>query len=109
MAESTPDYGQRLLPSLIDEIAHQDPERPYVSIPRTTNPQDGYRDISFSSFARSINRCSWWIEEQIGRGWNFETIAYMGPQDLIYAILVLSSIKTGYKARASASLTSSTD
>ena len=106
MSKITSNFGQRILPSLIDEIAEKDPKRPYVSIPRTSNPQDGYRDISFLSFARSINRCSRWIEEQIGRGEKFETLAYMGPQDLMYAILVISSIKTGYKARTSTSLIS---
>ena len=103
MRKALPDYGQRPLPSLIDEIAERDPERPYVSISQTSSAQDGYKDISFSSFAKAVNRCSWWMEEQLGRGHGFETLAYMGPQDLMYPVLIMASIKTGYKVSMAAS------
>ena len=90
-------YGQRPLPSFIDSIAESDPTRPYVSIARSSNAQDGFRNLDFLTFARSINRCAWWIEDQIGRGKDFETISYMGPPDLLFAILIIATNKTGHK------------
>ncbi|KAI5917609.1 hypothetical protein F4810DRAFT_704756 [Camillea tinctor] len=71
---------QRVLPSLVDNIALTDPSR-----------------ILYSAFAHAVNRCSWFIEKNLGRGQNFPTLAYMGPQDLVYAILILACNKTGYR------------
>lgn len=98
MASSPPsNVGERLLPSLVDEIARTDPHRVIYSITKTKNPQDGFQDITAKALARSVDRCSWYIEKSLGRGQDFPTLCYMGPQDVVYAILVLACIKTGYK------------
>ncbi|KAI0144537.1 hypothetical protein GGR57DRAFT_325304 [Xylariaceae sp. FL1272] len=91
--------GARLLPSLIDEIASSDPERILYSITRTGDPADGFLDISAAVFARAANRCAWFIHKLLGGpGKDFPTVAYMGPQDITYAILVIACHKTGYAA-----------
>ena len=92
------DCGRRLLPALIDSIARSDPERPFISLGLTSQPSDGFRDISFSAFTRAIDRCSRWLEEALGRGKNFPTLfTYLEPYDLRHAILVLAANKTGFK------------
>ncbi|KAI1213865.1 uncharacterized protein F4807DRAFT_203056 [Annulohypoxylon truncatum] len=92
-----PILGERLLPSLVDEIASSDPHRVLYSVARTKNPEDGFEDIDVKSFACAVDCFSWYIDEHLGRGQGFPTLAYIGPQDLLYAISVLASIKTGYK------------
>ena len=92
-----PQCGRRLLPVLVDEIAHVSPGRPFVAIPRSPDPKDGFLDISYHSFAEAINKCAWWIEKELGRGHLFETITYMGPLDLLYPILIFAAVKTGHK------------
>ncbi|KAI0424717.1 hypothetical protein F5Y09DRAFT_323623 [Xylaria sp. FL1042] len=87
----------RLLPSLVDELAQSDPSRVLYSVAKTKNPADGFRDISAAEVSRAVDRCSWLIENALGRGVDFPTILYLGPQDLNYAIILLASIKTGYK------------
>lgn len=89
--------GKRLLPSLVDHIAATDPDRILYSVPKTKDPQDGFNEIAARPFAAAVDRCSWYLEEHLGRGEDFPTLTYLGPQDLMYAILVLASIKTGYK------------
>ncbi|ESZ95633.1 hypothetical protein SBOR_3981 [Sclerotinia borealis F-4128] len=89
--------GRRLLPNLIDEIASSDPTRIFASIPLSNDLQDGFRDIDFADFARSINHCAWWIEKNLGRSETFQTLNYVGPQDLRYTILPFAAIKTGYQ------------
>jgi acyl-coenzyme A synthetase/AMP-(fatty) acid ligase len=89
--------GQRLLPSLVDDIARSDPSRILYSVARAKDPADGFGDISSRDFARAVNRCALFIDGALGRGQGFPTLVYMGPHDLNYAILVLASIKTGYK------------
>lgn len=89
---------QRLLPSAVDELAVVDPHRILYSVPRTRTISDGFLDITAKIFARAVNRCAWHIEANIGRaGPGFPTLTYMGPQDVVYAILILACVKTGYK------------
>ncbi|KAI5918368.1 hypothetical protein F4810DRAFT_704251 [Camillea tinctor] len=87
----------RLLPSLVDEIAQTDPHRVLYSVAKTQNPEDGSEDIGAKTFAQAVDRCAWHIEEHLGRGQGFPTLTYLGPQDLVYGILVLACAKTGYK------------
>ncbi len=89
------DYGRRLLPHLIDERARNHHSRPYASVPISKEPRDGFREISYIQFANAINRCARWILDQVGRSGSFEALAYMGPQDLRYQIIVIAAIKTG--------------
>lgn len=89
--------GHRLLPSVLDELATTEPNRILYSVPLTKDPKDGFRDISTKTFARAVDRCAWYLEGILGRGQGHPTLTYLGPQDLTYGIVVLASIKTGYK------------
>ena len=91
------DIGQRLLPSLVDSIAQSDPSRVLYSAPKTKDPAEGFQDITAQEFARVVDRVAWHLEETLGHGENFPTITYLGPQDVMYAVLVLASVKAGYK------------
>lgn len=89
--------GQRLLPSLFDDIAESDPNRLFVSVPRSANLHDGFRDVTYHNFARAIDRCSRWMEGRLGTSQTFKTITYIGPFDLRYPIILLAAVKTGHK------------
>lgn len=95
-------FGRRLLPTLVDEIASSDPNRPLYSIPKGANPAEGFDDISVGTFARAVDRCAWFLHDTLGSsGWTqekpFPTLSYMGPQDTMYPILTLAANKAGYK------------
>ena len=99
----SPDYGRRLLPTLIDERASFEPTNPFAAIPKSSDPSGGFIDISYRQFARAINRCSWWLEEKLGKARGFETIGYLAVLDLRYTILMLACVKVGYKVGSSIS------
>lgn len=82
------DVGRRLLPSVVDEIARSDPSRVLYSIPKTRRPRDGFQDITALQFSQAVDRCAWHLHKQIGPGTGFPTVLYIGPQDIVYAILV---------------------
>lgn len=77
--DERPLYGRRLLPILLDDLARNAPSRIYASIPTSQSYSTGVTDISMAAFARAVDRCSWWLEEQLGRAVDFPTIAYLGP------------------------------
>ena len=89
---------QDTLVSLVDEKARVSPEAIYAEIPNsTTTVDEGYTKITYQTFANVINRATWWLEENLGRSDNFETLAYIGPNDLRYNVFILAAIKAGYK------------
>ena len=92
-------YGSRLLPQVVDELACSDPDRIYASIPRSSDLSDGFRDVSMLQISQAVNKFAHWLEGVIGRSTAFETISYMGPSDLRYPIIFLAAVKTGYKVQ----------
>ncbi|KAI0021598.1 hypothetical protein F4780DRAFT_270976 [Xylariomycetidae sp. FL0641] len=97
MAVSSSTRGKRLLPSLVDEISQSDPTRVLYSVMKSNDPKQGYYNITVKEFAQAVDRCAWYIEAELGRGSGFPTLAYIGPQDVVHAILILACIKTGYQ------------
>src|SRR5579871_2812455 len=97
-----PQAGRRLFPSEIDRQAKQTPNKVLASIPRSTDLSKGFQDVTMKDFARSINRLSAYLEPLIGYSKTFNTVAYFGPPDLRYLIVVIALNKLGHKALFSA-------
>lgn len=97
-SQSSPAYGQRLLPPLIDERARELPNRIMFSFAKTDDPSDGFLDVTAQQFANAINRAAWWIQSHLGKGSNYPTVGYLGPGDLRYQILSIALVKVGFKA-----------
>ena len=71
-------HGERLLPCWIDKVGRETPEKVWVSMPRSMNLQDGFRDFQYRHLVAAIDTVAWWIESIIGRSTDFETVAYLG-------------------------------
>ncbi|TGJ88071.1 hypothetical protein E0Z10_g689 [Xylaria hypoxylon] len=93
-------YGQRLLPHIIDDVATKDSQREILLTARSSDPKDGWAPMTFGDYANAINRCAQEIVDRNGRApaGAFPTIAYIGPQDARYLIIVIAAIKAGYQA-----------
>lgn len=97
MGADEPSFGRRLIPTLIDENAYCNPDGVYCFIPKGTTVEHGFEPVTYNSFAHAIDRCSHWMEAELGRGQNFNTVAYLGPSDLLTSIIIVAAIKTGHK------------
>ncbi|KAK6002886.1 hypothetical protein QM012_001636 [Aureobasidium pullulans] len=109
MTRETPEYGTRLLPSLIDEIATTTPDRVYASVPRDdADMSKGFKNVTYAEFARAIDTLSWWLDDTLGKAdGTFPTFAYYGQRDLGYAIVVVAAAKVGRKVLLASHLASS--
>ncbi|RAL07159.1 thioester reductase domain-containing protein [Aspergillus homomorphus CBS 101889] len=96
--EVPPNCGRRLMPAVLDEVAENDPQRVFVSVPKSANLADGFQDITYGTFARVVNKCAWWIREQLGEDSIPKTMLYMGPLDVRYLIIILAAAKAGHMA-----------
>ncbi|KAK8000394.1 nonribosomal peptide synthetase [Apiospora arundinis] len=91
--------GKRLIPHIIDDLARREPLREWAQVPISSDPKDGWRTITFQAYANAINRCCRMLVEHAGeapRG-RFPTIAYIGPNDARYMVIIIAAIKTGHK------------
>ncbi|KAI0546766.1 acetyl-CoA synthetase-like protein [Xylaria curta] len=87
-------FGRRTVPSTIDEFAQKFPEQFWASFP--IDGKDVQR-VSFGACARAINAACWWLENTLGTSKTFQTIAYIGPNDIRYLIFFCVAVKCGYK------------
>ena len=82
-------YGRTLMPTLIDEIALQDPDRPYAELVVNRT----YRTVSIAQLARAIDKAACWMKEQFNDVDCNGFVAYAGPQDLRYLLLIIAGVK----------------
>ncbi|KAI5860467.1 putative NRPS-like enzyme [Durotheca rogersii] len=87
----------RLIHLIPDDLAAEVPNHILFSYPRTKDLQDGFVDITAKCFANAINRGCWYLESLLGKAQSFETIGYMGTNDIRYFILMFAAIKARYK------------
>ncbi|KAI0177636.1 nonribosomal peptide synthetase [Pestalotiopsis sp. NC0098] len=92
--------GKRLIPHIIDDFAQNEPNREAFQIPRSANVQDGWKVVTFKEFANAVNHAAHRITEICGKPekGTFPTIAYIGPNDARYVVMMVGAIKAGYKA-----------
>ena len=92
-------YGQRLLPSVLDELAQTNPSHLYGAIPKTADVGQGFYDVTVADLARCVNFMANWISDRFGRSDRFETFTYIGVSDFRGIIVFLAAVKCGYKVR----------
>ena len=90
-------YGERCLPTVLDEISSVDPNRLYAVIAKSNELADGFRNVTFGEIARCVDYFTGFLQEELGRSTSVETIAYLGTPDLRNAVVFLGSVKCGYK------------
>ena len=74
----------RLIHLVPDQLAKEVPDHPLFSYPKSTDPRDGFVDVSSKCFANAINRTSWYLLAHLGPPDSFESVGYMGPSTLLH-------------------------
>lgn len=89
---------KKLLNQIVDDTARDNPELLYAELPLSPTTFDaGFRKVTYHAFANAINGMAWWLHETLGPGKSFETLLYIGPNDMRHNILLLGAVKAGYK------------
>lgn len=100
-ASKSTEYGQRLIPDIVDDKARDHPQQEAFQVPRSSDPNDGWRVVTWKEYANAINHVAWRMIELCGRPdeRSFPTVAYLGPNDARYVVFFVAAIKAGYKVR----------
>ncbi len=91
-----PNCGKRLLPAVLDETAANEPTRIFVSVPKSSDISEGFRDIDYGTFAKAIDKFALWLREQVRQESKPKTILYFGPLDIRYLLVLLGAAKAGH-------------
>ncbi|KAA8615624.1 Acs Acyl-coenzyme A synthetase AMP- fatty acid ligase [Pyrenophora tritici-repentis] len=87
----------QLLVHAIDEKAQWIPDHMYMRYALKDWEQAGYQVITWRQYANAINKVAYWFDEKFGKASTCDTVAYFGPNDPRYAILIPAIIKNGRK------------
>lgn len=76
--------------------------RVYATVPKTSDVQDGFLEVTFAEVQRAVDSLSHQIERHCGKNSNFETLLYLGPNDLRYAVFWFAAFKCGFQVSCEA-------
>lgn len=88
------EFGKTPLITLIDTIAQNDPDRPFAEITTGSSKPYQFQLISMGQFARAIDKAALWMGDNFGKD-SGSFVAYAGPQDVRYLILIFAGVKSG--------------
>ncbi|KAL8917524.1 MAG: hypothetical protein Q9172_005812 [Xanthocarpia lactea] len=89
---------KQLLNHIVDGTATTRPSAVYAEVPKSFDSYEpGYRRVTYRALANAINGIAWWLHHKLGPGQHHQTLAYIGPNDLTYVIMILGAVKAGYK------------
>jgi len=66
-------------------------------IRRVRRTRNCERAATYSQMLNAVNKVAWILDQSVGKSAAFDTLAYLGPSDLRYHIVLLAAIKTRYK------------
>lgn len=90
---------KELLVHRVDRLAELYPDTIFAEFPASPESYDeGFQKVTYGALSNAINSIAWWLEDTLGHGKNFETLAYIGPNDLRYTALILGAVKAGFVA-----------
>nr|POE68694.1 non-canonical non-ribosomal peptide synthetase fub8 [Quercus suber] len=80
------DYGKRLLPQLVDDLASQEPDRIVYSLARSSDISQGFRHVTAREFAQAVDKTAWWLHSRIDVSTAIQTVGYIGPRKFLDGI-----------------------
>ncbi|KAE8557065.1 hypothetical protein EYB25_001771 [Talaromyces marneffei] len=90
-------YGRRLLITTLEEKARSQPERVFCLLPRSSDLQDGFYEVTYKQIQTGVDYTARWLQNNFGPFSPNETIAYMGLPDLRYNIFFYAAVKLRLK------------
>lgn len=97
-----------LLNTVIEEQSSRFPNKTYAYVPKTEDIEDGFREMSYHELRNAVMKMAHWLDAELGKlpqtRESRECIAYIGPNDLRYAFLLLGADRTNRKVTQSPSM-----
>ena len=88
-------HGNRILLSVVEQLAEEEPAGVWASIPIDVNDvSKGYKDLTFSQLNNAACRAALWLRDHLPESPQpFQSFAYVGPSDIRYAAFAIAAGK----------------
>ncbi|KIM94081.1 hypothetical protein OIDMADRAFT_136765 [Oidiodendron maius Zn] len=117
LSKTPPEYGRRLIPQILDDLAASEPNRIIFSIVQFSDTSYEFRHISAGTFAKAVDKTAWWLRDkarnthrinksnhnevqngdyggsQNERSPPMQMIGYIGPHDIRHILLTYAAAK----------------
>ncbi|RGP80029.1 hypothetical protein FLONG3_1800 [Fusarium longipes] len=104
-----PDYGRRLIPQILDQLALADPDRVIYSVTSFPNNEPNVRTITAREFTKAVDKTAWWLHKQLQQTngdsngsavlpSKIQAVGYIGPHDIRHVLLTYGAVKAGCAA-----------
>jgi acyl-CoA synthetase (AMP-forming)/AMP-acid ligase II len=87
----------RLLVNAVDEKAGSAPDSPWILYAKSSawEQEGGYETITWRQFGKAINKAARWLDSNLPQTTpGPQTLAYLGPNDPRYYILIVAAAKS---------------
>lgn len=82
-------YGKRLIPQVLDNLARSEPDRIIYSLASFADQTANFRTITAAAFAKAVDKTAWFLHDELkdrsGKG--ILPIGYIGPRKRRPALL----------------------
>ncbi|KAF2464690.1 acetyl-CoA synthetase-like protein [Lindgomyces ingoldianus] len=89
--------GEQLLIEVVEEKAKWLKHHTFLRYPADKWKKNGYSIMTWGQFADAINKVAHWLDQQLGKSMDNEAVAYLGPSNARYSIILPAAIKTNRK------------
>ena len=94
--DTSPRSGSRLLPSVLDQWARDEPARLYAVVPHAENSNNTFDAVTMLQMSCAVDVTAWWLTKAFGAGRDSQFLAYIRLSDLRYPIVLLAKLKIGW-------------
>jgi len=93
------EYGKRLLPTVLDEMAIEEPTHVLGMSANSSTPPFMFSSLTAAQLANAVNCMAYRLDDLLGKvptgKPDSSTIAFVGLQDFRYWVMELAAMKTG--------------
>ncbi|KAE8349151.1 hypothetical protein BDV28DRAFT_141827 [Aspergillus coremiiformis] len=88
----------KLLPTIVDELARDEPDGVWIEYPTCPTSFDGgYSQITYAELANAVNGVANCITSALGRHNTGESLAWLAPNSPLCSITLIAAMKAGFK------------
>jgi hypothetical protein len=87
-----------VLPYIVDKLASEEPSSTWLHIPIGSDLRQGWRSLTYGDLHAMVSGAMRWAQERAGYR-EGDVVAYIGLNDIRYAVFVVALMKLGLKVR----------
>jgi hypothetical protein len=76
------EYGRRLIPQILINIASAEPDRILYSVATFSEDSQTFRHVTARNFAKAVDKTTWWLHHNVGDFASIRAVGYIGPREL---------------------------